>query len=279
MVDVIGDILIDGKPAPPEQAAVSVRDIGFQRGYGCFEALRCYRGRVFRIGAHLDRLAASAATMGLPAIDVAAVAEWITDRAEQGGDCVVRVFVTGGVDPTDLGREACVVVLAESLPPQVAGLRIQPRSAPWHPSGEWSELTGAKTLSYGPNLAASLAARRAGYDDALLIGRDGTVLEGPTFGIAWVRAGALETPALDLGILASITRQALIEVAKSDGLAVREGGFPLERVLTADEVLAMSTVKEVVSVTGVGTHQVAAGPVTAALADAFRRLAERESAG
>ena len=62
----IGDVLIDGSPVSPGEAAISVFDIGFQRGYGCFEAMRAYDGRIFRIDGHLDRLAVSAAKLHLP---------------------------------------------------------------------------------------------------------------------------------------------------------------------------------------------------------------------
>ena len=278
MERVIGDVIIDGAATPADAAVISVFDIGFQRGYGCFEAMRSYGGRIFRLEHHLERLARSATRMeiDLPAADV--LAGWCSAAAATGGDCVVRLFVSGGSDPTDPGVGSRIIVYAE--PPAVVPetLAVQVRPAPWHPDGEQSELTGAKTLSYGPNVAAGLAARRHGFDDALLVGRDGAVLEGPTFSVAWVADGLLSTPSLELGVLASITRSAALEVAATRGIPVREGSFPLEALLAADEVLAMSTVKEVRPIGRVDDRAFTAGPVTSGLMAGFADLVAAETA-
>ncbi len=167
---------------------------------------------------------------------------------------------------------------AEPLPDEGGPVGLLPVDAPWHPDGAASELTGAKTLSYGPNLAASLTAQHAGYDDALLIGRSGSVLEGPTYGVAWVADGVLETPTLDLGILASITREAMLEVAAAQGLSVVEDRFPLDRMLAADEAIALSTVKEIMPIGRVGDRQWDPGPVTSRLAEGFDELVAAELA-
>lgn len=275
---VIGDVLVDGQLLAPARATVSVLDIGMQRGFGCFEALRSYGGRPFRSWAHFERLVASADKLGIPAPDGSLVEGWIADRSAAGGDCVVRVYLTGGLDPARPGRGSTVVVYAEPLPDESGPVRLRPVDAPWHPDGVASELTGAKTLSYGPNLAASLTAQRAGYDDALLIGRSGSVLEGPTYGVAWVVDGVLETPTLDLGILASITREAMLEVASAQALPVVEGRFPLDRMLAADEAMALSTVKEIMPVGRVGDRQWNPGPVTSLLAEGFDELVAAELA-
>jgi branched-subunit amino acid aminotransferase/4-amino-4-deoxychorismate lyase len=271
-VNVIGDVLIDGDAVAAESAAVSVFDISFVRGYGCFEALRAYSGRPFRMAGHLDRLEASAATLRLPLPPRHSLDDWVTDRAAAGGDCVVRVIVSGGTDVRALGTNAKVVVFAEPIPDRPDTLQVMPVPAPWHAAGEPSELTGAKTLSYGPNVAASLSAKDAGFDDALLLDRSGVVLEGPTFSVGWVYGDRIETPGLALGILASITRGAMLEVADSLGFEAAEGVFALDRLLGADEIFAMSTVKEIVPVTTVGEHSVSPGPVTAQLAAGFARL-------
>jgi branched-chain amino acid aminotransferase len=205
------------------------------------------------------------------------LATWCESVAERAGDSVVRAFVTGGVDPARPGTGSRVVVYAEAVVEPPPSFRVQTRVAPWHSDEVSGELTGAKTLSYGYNLAAGIAARRAGFDDALLIGRTGHVLEGPTFSIAWIDQGTLVTPALDLGILASITRAAVLEVATDRRLDVEEGSFELDRVLAADEVMVLSTVKEVLPVVAIDETSFAAGPVTTRLAEGYRKLIEAEA--
>ena len=140
-----------------------------------------------------------------------------------------------------------------------------------------SQLTGAKSLSYGPNVAASLAARQAGFDDALLLGRDGAVLEGPTYSVLWIAGDVLETPEIGLGILNSITRSAVLEVAAAAGYEIVEGVFPLARLLAADEVGALSTTKELAPVAAVGSRTWPESPRIEALAAALDRLIDAET--
>ena len=56
---------------------------------------------------------------------------------------------------------------------------------------------------------------------------EGVILEGPTFSVAWVVGGVLETPGLDLGILDSITRRVMLEMASELGLEVVQGTWDL----------------------------------------------------
>jgi len=273
---VLGSVLIDGVPSDAEDAAISVFDIGFQRGYGCFEAMRSYDGRVFRLDQHLTRLEMSALKLRLPKPDRALVADWCRGLAAEAGDGVVRVFISGGTDPKRLGTNSRTVAFAESASPGPAAMQLQTRTAPWHSDGEWFELTGAKALSYGFNLAASVAAQEDGFDDALLMGRDGRVLEGPTFSIGWISDGILYTPGLTLGILESITRGAVIDVAARIEMEVRQGFYGVNTVLDADEVIAMSTVREVRPVGRVDDQVFSPGEGTAALHVGFKALVDEE---
>jgi 4-amino-4-deoxychorismate lyase len=131
------------------------------------------------------------------------------------------------------------------------------------------DLAGAKVLSYAPNLSATRRAGAEGFDDALLLTVDGLMLEGPTFCVAWVVDDVLETPALDLGILDSITRRVVLEDAAQLGIPSIEGRWPLERLEAASEVMAMSTIREVQPVSVVGDLAFGEGPITSDLARAF----------
>ncbi|NNF65675.1 MAG: hypothetical protein HKN07_15635 [Acidimicrobiia bacterium] len=272
-------VLIDGVTTPSAEASVSVFDQAVQRGLGCFEAMRSYGGCVFRLDAHLDRLDRSASALGLelPARDD--LSRWIVAQADAGtalpGDgSAVRVFVTGGIE--GIAGSSRVIVTVASPPPRPASLRLASVEAPWHPAGRWSELTGAKTISYAPNMAAREKARSRGSDDALLTSVDGVVLEGPTFTVAWVNDSRVYTPSLDLGILSSITRTALLEVAAEVGVPVVEGHFGLEVVKDADEVVALSTFKEIVPVMAIDDRPLDVGPLTVTLQAGLRALIEKE---
>ncbi len=268
-------VLINGEVVDGASAAVSVFDIGFQRGYGCFEAMRSYGGRPFRIDHHLERLAASAENLRIDIGPVDQIKQWCLSVAE-AGDGLVRVFVTGGTDVKHPGTNSSIIVFMEPLPEMPDVFTLDIVEAPWHPDGRVSELTGAKTLSYGPNLAATITARSHGFDDALLVGMSGNVLEGPTFSVGWVKSGVVFTPSLDANILESVTRTAVLEVADSSGMEVHEGSFPIAEVLAADEVFVLSTVREVSPVVRVATTEFLPGPVTASLETGFRNLVGAE---
>ena len=261
---------------PADEASLSVFDIGFQRGYGCFEAMRSYGGSIFRLGDHLSRLERSAAMLRIPLPDSASIEGWCRRAAD--GDCIVRVLVSGGTDARQVGTGSHIFVLAETVDAFSPDFSLQTRVAPWHSDGTIFELTGAKALSYGFNLAATVAAREAGFDDALLVGESGNVLEGPSYSIAWVREGNLATPALELGILESVTRRAVIETCRDEGIVVDTGSFPLPDLYEADEVFMMSTVREVWPVCLVDDRRFPPGPVTERIADLFHRLVSRELA-
>lgn len=276
VVQALGDVLIDGERVGPAEASISVFDTALLRGVGCFEALKSYRGVAFRQREHLDRMEHSAAALGLQLPPRADMERWVADRAAEG-DCAVRVVATGGTGETELDGDSRFIVFAQPLPPPAPTITLLPVEAPWHPDGAVSELTGAKTLSYGPNMAARKRAHAAGFGDALLVGRSGHVLEGPTNTVAWVVDGVVETPSLDLGILASITRGAIFDVAGELGVEVREGHFALDRMVDADEAMALSTFREVQPVIRIASTDKPEGPVTRRLADGLATLIERET--
>jgi branched-chain amino acid aminotransferase len=121
-------------------------------------------------------------------------------------------------------------------------------------------------------MAAQREARANGFDDALLTSGASTILEGPTFCVAWVFDGVLETPALDLGILDSITRRRVIGLAPSIGVRTAEGRYQLDRIRDASEVMVVSTMREVQAVSVVDETSYGDGPITKALKEAFGQL-------
>jgi len=273
----IGDVIINGDRVAASSAAVRVDDVGLLRGYGCFEVLRSYDGAPFRLGEHLDRLEHSAAVLRLPLPTRGELELWARDRAAVG-DCVVRIVATGGTDLDELGVASSTIVFAHETTAPGESIRLDEVVAPWHPAGAPSDLAGVKALSYAPNSAAYLRARSEGFDDTVLLDVATTVLELPMASIAWVLDGMVETPSLDLGILRSVTRSAMIEVAGTLGIVVMEGGFPAARLHAADEAFVMSTTKEILPVATVGQRDFDPGPVTAQLTAGFQELVARELA-
>jgi branched-subunit amino acid aminotransferase/4-amino-4-deoxychorismate lyase len=263
---VTSTILVNGVAS---DSGVPVTDSSVLRGDGCFEVLKAYGGRAFALDEHLDRLEGSAKALEISLPDRDEIASWIDSVAGECPDCAVRVVVTRGSAIPGSPTEPMVIVFAHSWEPPVGPATLFPVTAPWHAAGvDWA-LAGAKVLSYAPNVAATRSARGSGFDDALLLTVEGSVLEGPTFSVAWVVDGVLETPSLDLGILDSITRRLMLEDAARLGIEVVEGVWPLSRLGDASEAMAMSTIREVQPVAKIGEMGFGEGPVTSRLKREF----------
>jgi branched-subunit amino acid aminotransferase/4-amino-4-deoxychorismate lyase len=262
-------VLIDGEPNP---GLLSVFDGAVLRGDGCFEAIRSYGGRPFTFDRHYRRLTRSSSALRLSVPAEADLEAWVQQIAEEAGDSIIRVVLTrGGVVPTRESAGHCLV-MAHPLPLNPERLTLLPVSAPWHPGGVDWDLAGVKTISYAPNQAATRAAREAGFEDALLISREGLILEGPTFSVAWAVDGNIETPEAALGILESVTVGLAAELCDDIGLKLVEDRYQLERIEQATEVMAMSTVKEICPVRAVGKCEYRPGPITESLRAAYQSL-------
>jgi branched-subunit amino acid aminotransferase/4-amino-4-deoxychorismate lyase len=100
------------------------------------------------------------------------------------------------------------------------------------------------------------------------------VLEGPTCSIFWVRDGRLQTPALETGILASITRRVILE-----SLPVEQGSFTLEHAVGAQEAFLASTARLAQPIAAIGEVilPAAPGPQTLLAQEAIERAMDSDS--
>jgi branched-chain amino acid aminotransferase len=266
---MIGTFYINGEPI---DGKIPVTDSSVLRGDACFEVLKAYGGKVFGLEEHLDRLEFSARALGIPLPDREEISSWVSRSAAEVGDCAVRVVVTRGGSVPGVDDPPRVIVFSHTWPRPGNTTTLLPVTAPWHAVGAPWDLAGAKVTSYAPNVSATRRAQSGGFGDALLIGTGGQMLEGPTFAVAWVVDGRLETATLELGILDSITRRVVLDSARDMGVEVVEGIWKLERLDEASEALAMSTIREVQGVTAIGDRSFEPGPVTSRLADAYEEL-------
>jgi branched-chain amino acid aminotransferase len=233
------------------------------RGDGVFEVIRLYAGVPFALDEHLDRLERSAAAIELSIERKPFEAEISALLEEFGNDeAQLRLVATRG------GRR---LAFTENLPPYASWDRASVATIAYSPT---VILNGVKSLSYAANMQATRMAKAQGADEALLVRPDGIVLEAPTSTLFWVTAdGRLRTPSLDVGILASITRDRLVRE-----LEVEEGSFPLEDLLGASEAFLASTVREVQAVSAIDETELpeCPGEQTEAAKKAFASVLERE---
>jgi len=253
---------LDGLVGPAAEAKIAVTDDGLLRGDGAFEVMRLYGGRPFALEDHLVRLGRSAENLRL-SLDLEAVRADVASildaaRAEARDGCL-RVVVTRG------GRR---LLLTEPLPPAAPTIRLA--AVTYAPT---RILDQVKSLSYAANMLASRIAHERGAGEALLVTPHGRVLEAPTSSFFWVREGKLLTPPLSEHILASITRDRVLEET-----GAREAECTLDDLRTADEAFLASTTREVQPVAAVDELELpsAPGPVTERAAAALRARIEAE---
>ncbi|MEE8601202.1 aminotransferase class IV [Euzebya tangerina] len=259
---------INGVSCPLADAALAVTDAGVARGDGAFETVGVWGGRAFRLEDHLDRLEASAAAIALdppPREDLLADARAVLDGV--AADAALRLYVTA---------TGSRIVTLSALPERGTVRVLSPQPAPWIQPPAAYHPAGAKTMSYGPNMTAGRLAVRDGADDALLISHpDAWILEGPTFGVVFASGGVLHAPSVDLGIVDSISRRTLLEIAGDRGIEVLYGHWPLAELATADEVIISSSLRPATAVARVGSWTFGEHPI-ADLLDRELRKRRRE---
>jgi branched-chain amino acid aminotransferase len=224
---------------------------------------RLYDGRPFALEDHLDRLGRSAEGIFLE-WDRSSFEEEIEALLDENDvrDQCLRLMITRG------GRRIAIIEAAPSFPDN---LKLE--SVTYQPT---VVLTHLKTLSYCANVTATRLAQSRGSDEALFVDPSGTVMEAPTSTIFWAtKDGVLHTPSLDTGILASITRDRILQI-----VPVEEGEYQVGDILEASEVFLASSVREVQGVAELdGFTFDSPGPVTQRVAGLLSERIQAEMSG
>ena len=261
-------VWLDGALVDSASACVSVTDHGLTVGDGVFETLKTYGGRPFAVRRHLERLAASAAGMGLvapPPGELRTALEAVVS-ANGLGDAALRITLTGGPGPLGSARGDAgptVVIAPGVLSPWPAATGVA--VVPW-PRNERGALSGLKTTSYGENVVALAWARDRGAGEALFANLAGNLCEGTGTNVVVALGGRLVTPPLSSGCLAGVTRALVVEACD-----VVEEDVPLPDLAHAEEAFLTSTTREVQAIDAIDGRRLpsAPGALTAAAAEAL----------
>ncbi len=283
-------VYINGELFEKSDAKISVFDHGLLYGDGVFEGIRAYSGRVFKLEAHVERLYQSAHAIHLEIpIGRREMASAIEQTLRSNGleDAYIRVMVTRGAGSMGLDIRKTntpqVIIITDGItlyPKELYehGLKIVTASTIRNHPGALSPRI--KSLNYLNNVLAKIEGVQAGCLEALMLNHQGFVAECTGDNIFLVRRGELLTPSIDSGILAGITRAAVIELAQGAGLVVRE--LTLERidVYNADECFLTGTAAEVIPVVACDERVIGdgrPGPITRDLMARFTRLVRGEA--
>jgi branched-chain amino acid aminotransferase len=279
-------VCINGQLVPADQAGVSVFDAGFMQGVGLFETMRTYRGRVFRLERHLDRLVNSAAELGWTLIpDHEQMTESINAVLSAVGphDLRVRLTVTtGSLRAAEAGAPELTTVVTASpggkYPDAYYEQGVEVVISRFRQS-RFDPLAGHKTTSYFGRLAALREAHGKGALEAIWLNDQAFVAEGAISNVFAVRDGRLVTPPLAAPILPGTTRATVIELATSIGVAIEETNLTAEQLKSSAEVFLTNSMMEIMPVTRIERGAIGdgrPGAITRRLAALYSECVARE---
>ncbi len=254
-------VYLNGRVVPAKEASVSVYDHGFLYGDGIYETMRVYDGVVFKLDEHLRRLYRSASLIGLTVpcdADRLKIAIYETLIANAFRNAYVRMTVSRGrgaigLDP-DFCPEPTVVVMCQELKEYPAeyyknGIRVI--IAETKRNLREAIDPRIKSLNFLNNILAKIEAKKKEAHEAIMLNVNKKLAEGTISNIFFCKDGILFTPSVACGILDGITRGLVIELAKREGIQVKEGRFTKEDLYSGEEVFVTNTTMEVMPVSAV----------------------------
>ncbi len=261
-------VYVNGEFFYKADAKVSVFDHGFLYGDGAFEGIRSYGGLVFKLEEHIERLYETAHTL---MINIPLTKKQMIDaildtlKKNQLKDAYIRVIVSRGegdlgLDPKKCFGKPSIIIITDkiSLYPQSYyenGMEII--TVPTVRNLPEALNPQLKSLNYLNNILAKIEASNSGYSEAIMLDSQGFVAECTGDNIFIVKKGELFTPAQ--GRLRGITREVVIQLAKSNKNPVYECQMTRHEVYNADECFLTGTAAEIIPVVKVDGRLVGDG--------------------
>ena len=251
-------VYIDGKFYDEKNAKISVFDHGLLYGDGVFEGIRAYHGRVFKLREHIDRLfdSAKAIMLKVPmtskALREAVVATCRRNRIRDG---YIRLVVTRGTGTLGLDPDRCkkgsVIIIAGRIqlyPKELYEKGMALITVPTTRNFANAINPAIKSLNYLNNILAKIEAKIGGCEEAIMLNPEGFVAECTGDNVFIVQGGQLLTPPLSAGALRGITRGAVLNLAREQGIEASEPALSRYDLYCADECFITGTAAEIVPV-------------------------------
>lgn len=288
----------NGEFVPWADATIHVTELGWSTVGAVFEGIRAYANAdgtdisIFRLREHLDRLRKS---MALVRLRLDYSADELTDiivellrRNDIHEDTYIRPMAytanMSGKRFSELGQDSSLLINTHPMPSHLkTGLTHAAAISSWRRISDEVMPPRIKNFSnYRNGQLAGTEARANGYDIGLMLNTNGTVAEAPGACVMLVAGGKLITPDVTSSILESITRDALIVLAREVlNIEVQERPVDRTELYLADEVFTCGTAAEITPVTMIDKYQIGAGtpgPVTQQLEEVFHKVLRGQDA-
>ena len=289
-----GKIWMNGSLVEWNDAKIHVGSHIVHYGSGVFEGARCYDTlggpACFRLDAHVRRLFDSARIYRMDApYDQQAITDAILDliQVNKFRACYIRPLIYRGYDSLGVNPLPCPVDVAIMLWEWGAyftkdaieeGLDV--KISTWARNAPNTTPAMAKSVAnYANAQLIKMEAIADGYAEGIALDTQGNLSEGSGQNIFIVREGVIFTPPIGNSVLAGITRDSVITIARDLGFDVREQTLPRETLYIADEVFFVGTAVEVTPIRSVDRVTVGRGrrgPVTEAIQQRFFQIVKGE---
>ena len=282
-------VYIDGKFYETDEAKISVFDHGLLYGDGVFEGIRSYGGIVFKLKEHIDRLYESAKTIMLK-IPLAKkeMTEAVVQTLKKNNlkDAYVRLVVTRGQGDLGLDPRKCkkpsVIIITDKIalyPEKYYQKGLSIITVPTRRNIPEAINPQVKSLNYLNNILAKIEAVNFGFEEAIMLNSEGYVIECTGDNIFVIKNGALFTPPAYLGALKGITRDCVIDIARSLDIHFSEKVLTRHKLFNADECFLTGTAAEIVPVVEIDGRTIgdgSPGKITTKFMKEFRKLTKKD---
>ncbi len=282
-VAIMEKIFLNDNIIEIENANLSVTDSGFLYGAGLFETMRSYKGKVFSLDDHLDRLFASAAALS---IKIDHDRKFISDAiynlldANNLSDARLRLTISSGPMSLSQGKKQATMLITAT--------QLQPYPKEYYEKGVLVTLCpyrqnttdptcGHKTTNYFPRMLALQNAHQKGAAEALWFTTENNLAEGCVSNVFLVKSSKVFTPPLYTPVLGGIARKTICKLALKNSVELVEKDLNINDVLGAEEIFLTNVIMQVMPVVQVEKHTVGQGKVgvtTKLLLDKFNELVE-----
>lgn len=278
-------IWLDGKLVDRDEAKVSVFDHGLLYGDGCFEGIRFYSGKVFRLQEHITRLfdCMRYLMLELP-WSFEEVCKATEDTVAQSGltDGYIRLVVTRGAGDLGLNPRNCpkpsMVIIAQNIalyPPEMYENGLSLITSSYRRANPDVHCQQVKSLNYLNSISAKIECVQQGAGEALMLNQQGNVAECTGDNIFIIKNGTVYTPPITDGALGGITRHAVMDICAELGIPCVEKTMNRFDVLAADECFLTGTAAEVIAATSLDGRTIGtghAGPVTSRILARYQEI-------
>lgn len=258
-------VYVNGQLVASDEASLPVLDRGLLFGDGLYELIRVYGGEAFELVAHLERLHWGARKIGFSldvSLDSLRQACLDTLKANEYKEALLRLVVTRGVlaDPLNISATAkpSVFVTCDEFAGYPA-YHYEDGVGVISVTDTRSDYAMVSTLNCLPNLLAKKEAEDKQAFDALMVTPKGFVTAGATTNVFAILDGILITPPIGDKVPPGITREAVLSIARREGIPDKEDAIINDEINDAEEIFLTGTLAEVMPVVSIDSTPVGAG--------------------